>query len=249
MENSKLPFRYWFIAMHLMTATKKCFSALEMQRQIGHQRYQPIWELMHKLRIVMGKRDARYKLDGVVELDEGFFESAKDLEKEEELKRGRGSQRQIKVLVMAESRKVDTTRKTGDKNRACGYFKMIVIEDLKAKTIESEVVKSIQPSACVRTDGFKAYSNLQNTVAQHQAIIAGGEAGSKLFPWVHTAISNAKRTLLGIYHMIKGPFMQNYLNEITYKLNRRYFGEDLFDRMLVAATTCWHEKSLVQSCG
>lgn len=35
MHGSKLPFMYWFIAMHLMTATKKSISAAELQRQLG----------------------------------------------------------------------------------------------------------------------------------------------------------------------------------------------------------------------
>jgi hypothetical protein len=43
-----------------------------MQRQLGHKRYQPIWEMMHKLRDVMGKRDNKYTLLGGVEVDEGF---------------------------------------------------------------------------------------------------------------------------------------------------------------------------------
>ena len=73
MHGSKLPLMYWFTAIHLMTSTKKTFSALEMQRQLGHKRYQPIWEMMHKLRSVMGLRDGKYELNGVVELDEGFF--------------------------------------------------------------------------------------------------------------------------------------------------------------------------------
>ena len=65
MHGSKLPLMYWFTAIHLMTSTKKTFSALEMQRQLGHKRYQPIWEMMHKLRSVMGLRDGKYNLDGV----------------------------------------------------------------------------------------------------------------------------------------------------------------------------------------
>ncbi len=73
MHGSKLPLMYWFAAMHLMTATKKPISALEMQRQLGHKRYQPIWEMMHKLRSVMGTRDDEYKLKNMVELDEDFF--------------------------------------------------------------------------------------------------------------------------------------------------------------------------------
>ena len=34
------------------------------------KRYQPVWEMVHKLRDVMGKRDARYNLHGDVEIDE-----------------------------------------------------------------------------------------------------------------------------------------------------------------------------------
>lgn len=62
MQSSKLPFQHWFIAMHLITSTKKSFSAKEIQRQIGHNRYEPIWAMVHKLRCVMGLRDDEYKL-------------------------------------------------------------------------------------------------------------------------------------------------------------------------------------------
>jgi transposase-like protein len=60
MEHSKLPFQYWYVSMHLLTSTKKSFSAAELQRQLGHKCYQPIWELLNKLRDVMGKRDDKY---------------------------------------------------------------------------------------------------------------------------------------------------------------------------------------------
>jgi len=42
MHGSQLPFRYWFIAIHLLTSTKKSFSVAELQRQFGHKRYEPI---------------------------------------------------------------------------------------------------------------------------------------------------------------------------------------------------------------
>jgi hypothetical protein len=36
--------------------------------------------------------------------------------------------------------------------------------------------------------------------------------------------------------------MQNYLDEFCYKFNRRYFGENLFDRLLIAAvTSLWYK--------
>lgn len=73
MQGSKLPFQYWFIAMHLITSTKKSFSSKEIQRQLGHKRYEPIWAMVHKLRSVMGLRDQEYQLKEEIELDEGFF--------------------------------------------------------------------------------------------------------------------------------------------------------------------------------
>ncbi len=36
MHKSKLPYRYWFMTMHLLTSTKKGFSAKEIQRQRGY---------------------------------------------------------------------------------------------------------------------------------------------------------------------------------------------------------------------
>jgi hypothetical protein len=75
MHASNIPFRYWFIAMHLLTSTKKSFSTLEIQRQIGHKFYGPIWFMVNKIRKVMGERDSQCQLDDVVELDEGFFTS------------------------------------------------------------------------------------------------------------------------------------------------------------------------------
>jgi hypothetical protein len=43
--------------------------------------------------------------------------------------------------------------------------------------------------------------------------------------------------LLDIYHDIKPEYLQNYLNEFCYKFNRRYFGENLFDRLMIASVT------------
>jgi hypothetical protein len=76
MENSKLPLRTWYIAMAFMTYSKKGVSAVELQRQLGHKRYDTVWSLMHRIREAMGKRDALYGLKGEIEFDEGYFEIA-----------------------------------------------------------------------------------------------------------------------------------------------------------------------------
>ncbi len=63
------------------------------------------------------------------------------------------------------------------------------------------------------------------------------ETTKETLQWVHITISNAKRNLLGNYHKIKGKYLQLYLNEFVYKPNRRYFGNQIFDRLFIANIT------------
>ncbi|KAA6344004.1 hypothetical protein EZS27_008334 [termite gut metagenome] len=238
MHGSHLPFRYWFIAIHLLTSTKKSFSAAELQRQLGHKRYEPIWLMLHKLRGIMGKRDELYDLTEVVELDEGFFTTEiQDEEKEKPLKRGRGSQSKSKVMVMAESIPLEGETTKKGKPRKVGHLKMFVIDDLKSTTIDNVVIENISTDAIIDSDKSTSYTHLKNLVGEHRPKVIPKEEVGKALPWVHIAISNAKRLLLDIHHDIKGEYLQNYLSEFCYKFNRRYFGENLFDRLMVASVT------------
>jgi transposase-like protein/DNA-directed RNA polymerase subunit RPC12/RpoP len=238
MHGSKLPFRYWFIAIHLLTSTKKSFSAKELQRQLGHKRYEPVWNMLHKLRQIMGKRDELYRLSDTIELDEGFFSTETDEdEKDNPLKRGRGSQKKSKVLVMIESKPIEgKTTKTG-KPRQAGHLKMIVINDLKSSTITPVVQKNVSDESSINSDSSTSYVKLKNIVKEHRPQVIPKKETGKILPWVHIAISNAKRMLLDIFHDIKPEYLQNYLNEFCYKFNRRYFGENLFDRLMIASVS------------
>ena len=237
MHGSKLPFMYWFIAMHLLTATKKTISAAELQRQLGHKRYQPIWELMHKLRSVMGKRDDKYTLKGMIELDEGFFSTEVPFEKKgEKLKAGAGSQRKSKVLVITES-KDEEHHKKGQKQKSVKHIKMIVIPDAKAKTIDALVAKYIGKESVIITDDSLSHVHFKDMFTEHKSQVIEPKDIGKVLPWVHIAIANSKTQLADMYHGVKPEFLQEYLNEFCYKFNRRYFGEDLFERLTMVAAT------------
>jgi hypothetical protein len=241
MESSKLPYQYWVYAIYLLTLTKKGISALELQRQLGHKRYEPIWAMLHKLRAVMGQRDSKYMLDGVIELDDAFYKTHGDKPETEEQKRGRGSQTQSKVLVMS---KVDPKRgrpKKHKKSSAFRYVRMVVIPDSSAKTMSKNAKDKLLPQATVKTDGWRGFKKLNEIVSKHKSQVVPPQESSKVLPWVHTMIANTKRNLLGIHHNIKDIYLQNYLDEFCYKTNRRYFGENLFDRLMVASVdnTCY----------
>lgn len=233
MHGSKLPFRYWFIAMHLLTATKHSFSATEMKRQLGHKRYQPIWELMHKLRSIMGKRDDKYTLKGNIELDEGFFSTeTPSHQKQEKLKAGAGSQKKSKVLVIAESTDAENPKR-GQKPKKVGHIKMIVVPDLKKGTISSEAVSAIERDSAITTDASNSHNDFKLLFGEHKSQVIDPKDIGKVLPWVHIAIANAKTLFADTYHGVKPEFLQEYLNEYCYKFNRRYFGEDLFQRLLM----------------
>jgi len=237
MECSNLPIRTWYLAMMFMTYSKKGISALELQRQLGHSRYETIWSLMHRIRNVMGNRDARYTLGGMVEFDEAYFEKATP--EGLKLKRGKGSQKQQNVAVMAESIFLEDP-KSGAKSKQCRYFKMQVLDSHKKDTVNTTVQKNIENDSIVFTDKSTSYIDIAKYVEGHLMEKSSKSTTNETLKWVHIAISNAKRTLLGIYHKIKGKYLQLYLDEFCYKLNRRYFGDQLFDRLTIAlAKSYW----------
>jgi len=238
MQSSKLPFQYWFIAMHLITSTKKTFSAKEVQCQIGHKRYEPIWAMMHKLRCVMGLRDDEYDLNGEVELDDGFFETVSiTRDKSEPLKRGRGSQRQTAVLVSVESRPVEEVPviKKHSKQKKVRFLKMKAIDSLKKDYITQKVGEMVEAGSKIVSDASTSYNGLKQDYELESKVINKNEINT-ILPWVHTAISNAKRLFLDVHHRIDDDFLQSYLNEFCFKFNRRYF-DNIFDRLMVAAVS------------
>jgi len=99
-----------------------------------------------------------------------------------------------------------------------------------------EAEKILNTNCTVLSDDHKSYKKLPDIVKEHISIRCfNRKNSSEILPWVHTAISNAKRLLLGIHHSISSEYLQNYLNEFCYKFNRRYFQDNLFDRMLIAS--------------
>ncbi|MBN4066140.1 IS1595 family transposase [Candidatus Amoebophilus asiaticus] len=231
MEHAKLPVRKWYLAMAFMSFSKKGISACELQRQLEHKRYESIWHMMHKIREAMGKRDAMYNLEGMVEFDEAYFE--KSTPEGTKLKRGKGSQKQQNVAVMAESTPLED-RDTGKKSKQCRYFKMKVLDTHKAETVNKCIEQNLDEKTIVFSDKSTSYIDIAKYVETHITERSEKQTTNVTLRWVHIAISNAKRTLLGIYHKIKGKYLQLYLDEFCYKLNRRYFGHRLFDRVTIA---------------
>jgi hypothetical protein len=147
----------------------------------------------------MGLRDDEYMLYGENELDDGFFETVSILGKNEKRKRGKGSQKQTTVIVAAESVKIhDETRlKQHKKDRKLGFVKMKVVHSLKKKEITQNVKSIISAGSSIISDGSNSYNDLKDSY-KHESMVVTPKESSKMLPWVHTTISNAKRLLLDV---------------------------------------------------
>lgn len=239
-ENSNLPLRKWYLAMAFMSFSKKGLSATELQKQLGHARYRTVWSMMHRIRVAMGKRDNLYQLEGMVEFDEGYFSTETNEKDKQNHKRGRGSQKQTNVAVMAESTPLEDVE-TGKISKHCRYFKMKVLKNHLSEEINTVVEENFDEKSIVFSDKSTSYIDIAQYVEVHIMEKSTKETTINNLPWVHIAISNAKRNLLGIYHKINGKYLQFYLDEFCYKLNRRYFDNKFLDRLAIAMSdNYWH---------
>ena len=229
MDSSHLPYRDWYIAMYLMTSSKKGISALELQRQLGRKRYEPVWCLMHKLRDLMAYREDQYKLNGEIEVDEIFIRVANTLQEDEKLQAGKGSQRQATAIIAIESSKENDKGPKGGKRM--GYVKVQPIQGHGAIVAKRALEKMTETLRKIVSDKGHEFGTL-STLAEHEAVLSTRENNDEHLPWIGVITANIKRAFLGIYHSIKRENLARYLAEFCYKVNRRKFGMKIFERLL-----------------
>lgn len=118
--------------------------------------------------------------------------------------------------------------KTKELTKSCRFFKMKKIEDLKAKTAEKLIKDFIDKDAVLQTDDSTTYAKFEDFIQVHVIELSSTNEGKFHLKWAHNAICNLKSDLRK-FRMISERKLQNYIDEFCYKLNRRYFGERLFD--------------------
>lgn len=177
----------------------------------------------------MGKRDAQYQV-----WDSGDGRRIL-LHRDPRRREGRAAEARKNCGSRLAETSEGTPKKTSDKPVVVRYIKTLVIDDLKSETIDGNVRMYVNPSSTITSDDSTSYTNMKSLVSKHVHQVIEPKQVGKLLPWVHIAISNAKRLLLDVYHDIRPAYLQSYLNEFCYKFNRSTFGDKLFDRLVVAA--------------
>jgi transposase-like protein len=209
LHKTRTPLHLWFWAAYLMTTPTPGMSALQLQRQLGISRYETAWMMLHKLRRAMVNPE-REPLTGQVEVDECFVGGI-----EAGLRGGRARGAKALVAVGVEVR-----------GAGSGRVRMAVIADASASALTGFVRDNVAAGATVHTDAWKGYRPLSRLGYDHQprsqrAARARGEDIDEILPRVHRAISNLKSWLQGTHRGVSGEHLQVYLDEYTFRFNRR----------------------------
>lgn len=217
-HNTKLPLVKWFWAIYWVSSDKGSISALRLTKLIDVS-WITAQRMLRKLRIAMGDQNRLYKLRGVIELDDAFIGGKRSG------KRGRGAVGKTAILVACEHN-----------DGKSGIVAMKAIDRVTQENVKHFAQQVLVSGQTIHSDAFASLKILANE-HHHVAKVTPPELANEWLPWVHVVISNLKSYLLGTYHGISSRYVQEYLDEFCYRLNRRFWEKQLPNRLLKLCVT------------
>lgn len=217
MHGSKLPLTVWFWAAYLMATHSNGIAALQLQAQLGLGSYKSAWLLAAKLRRAM-VAPGRAPLAGLVEVDETTIPLRR---KDNPPEGGHGRSRQGKMLLAGGVEVHDG---------GPGRVRLGAIPDASAESLHAFVAANVQAGATARTDGWSGYPGAPGVI--HEPHVIGPMAAHVVLPWTHRVFANLKRWALGVYHGLRRKHLQSYLDEFTFRFNRRRIRHAAFQSLL-----------------
>jgi hypothetical protein len=203
LHGSKLPLTVWFWAAYLMATHSNGISALQLQKQLGLGSYKSAWLLCAKLRRAL-VAPGRQPLAGLVEVDETEIPCrAKD--DPPTGAGGRSGQGQLLIAGAVEVRPGGPAR-----------IRLAAIEDFSARSLHAFLAADLAPGATAKTDGWSGYPGAPGV--DHEPHVIGPMAAHVVLPWVHRVFANLKTWALGVYHGLRRPHLQAYLDEFVFRL-------------------------------
>ncbi len=204
-ESSHMALTIWFRVIYAMAEDKGGASAARLSRQLGVP-HKTIWGMMFKIRSAMASRNDAVRLGGEIELDEVYIN--KEARKYQETPKT-----ETTVLVMVEN----------EGERAGEIIMYITPASTSANTRSIAEHFTVDDSKChFRTDGWHAHHVLKKMGHDLDIQPMAGKLSVEKLPWVHTFASLVRRYLMGTYHGVSPKLLQDYLDELCFRVNRRF---------------------------
>ena len=212
----------WFEAAWHVTTAKNGMSAKTLERTLGIS-YRVAWTMLQRFRVAM-KNVKRKHLVGEVEVDETLIGGVK-----QGGKRGRGVSKSIVVIA------VEVKQPKG-----FGRVRMRHVSDASGDSLLPFICDVVARNAVVLTDGWSGYNGLPELGYTRKAtvIVSSNDPVHVSMPGVHRVASLLKRWILGTHQgAIVPAHLQSYLEEFTFRFNRRTSGSRglVFRRLLEQA--------------
>jgi transposase-like protein len=225
LHRSHLPLKVWFLAAWLVATHRNGISARQLRLQLGLGGYKTAWLLLQKLRRAMVDPE-RQPLAGLVEVDETSL-PLRPKDAPPAAKPGRSGEGKLLIAGAVEII-----------GKGPGRTRLTVIEDYAAATLGGFVRDNVAAGSTVVSDGWSGYRRLREV--RHDPKVVGPMAAHVVLPWIHRVFANAKRWALGVYHGLRAPHLQRYLDEFVFRFNRRRRPQAAFARLLGLAVTRDH---------
>jgi transposase len=207
-HKSATPLKLWFFGIFLMSGTRCGISAKQLERSLGVT-YKTAWRMFHQIRSMLTNDPEQ--LTGSVEVDETYVGG--------KFKAGtRGVYRANKSIVVgAVERK--------------GKVKAKIVPNTKTQSLMPFIWQNVEPKSNIYTDEHSSYHRLPKLGYHHEYV----KHVSKV--WVlgdaHTNTIEGFWSLLkggirGVYKHVDEKYLQNYINEYTFRYNRRFVPRPMF---------------------
>lgn len=212
-ERSKIPLNKWLAATHLMVASKKGISALQIGRMLGLSK-KTAWFLCHRIRESL--RETSPDLLGgegkTVEADETFV-GGKEKNKHR-------SKRDRKNIGGVGKEAVFSLVERGGQVRSRHVY------DISAKNLRPILEEQLADAGAtaLMTDGEGQYRLLADMFKSHEVVNHGiGEyvRGDAHTNTIEGFFSILKRGIIGTYHHVSAPHLKRYLAEFDFRYNNR----------------------------
>jgi transposase-like protein len=213
-EDSKIPLRHWCFAYWRACTSKKGVSALEIHRQTGLS-YKSCLFMLHRIRFGMSD-SAPGPLGsggGDVEVDETYIGGRARYAGHGVVGRPGPNGQKSCVMALVERG---------------GSVKAMLAGSVTGKTFKQHVLENVDQSARILTDEASHYRGLKDLYARgHEAVKHQRYEYVRRGTDIHSNtvegfFSIVKRGLDGIYHSVSKKHLPLYLNEFTYRYNRRH---------------------------
>jgi transposase-like protein len=235
MQDTHVSLTNGFWAAYLVSTLTPGISALQLKRQLGLGSYRTAWMLLHKLRRGMVNLQ-REPLHAKVEVDEVYIGGP-----EKGLRGGRELANKALVVGAVEVR-----------GEGSGRVRLKLIPDASAASLTGFVKANVEPGAVVLTDGWPSYASLSEMGYRHRPRVQGDpKRAEKLSPRIHRVFGNLKTWLRGTHHGVDNKHLQAYLDEFTFRFNRRRTPMAAFQTLLGLGShqgpTTYHQLGVADS--